>query len=228
MNDNSDKSTTKGRATLTDNIKDLIKALEIHHRKHNSNEKFLVMSTFILAISTTLLFIITFCLWKTDEETSKRDAEAADRNEKMRQTIALCENFYNWYGNYENIEKDLLLQKLKHWANHDTLWKKLNDKEARLIWDTLNKKRVVNRLFHYFENAKMLDQDTLLEREYFANFFSIWFQGLKCTKRPNVNDWLDSLRNIHGPTVFDGYDYCLDTILYSYPDFVKEYKKTCN
>ncbi len=81
----------------------------------------------------------------------------------------------------------------------------------------------VNRLFNYFENAKMLNKKELLDDEYLYNFFITTVYGLVKATGPTLEDYMKKLRGVkpngdsefyndYNPATWDGFEYCLENI----------------
>lgn len=141
--------------------------------------------------------------------------------EKYRQTIELCKNFDDWYRYSREPRIDSLATVFKKWEGtipQDSSWIGLSDS---IKMEILKNSVSVNRVFHYFEEAKMLDKRNLLDDEYFYNFFYNFFVRLEKIKNPSVKQYIDAKRKHGGDDeIWDGYYHCRDVILKINPDII--------
>lgn len=177
------------------------KLKKIFSRK-NVVESLLFVATVSLSILTAFTVYINYS-----------DSDSRIRIERYKQTINLCKDFNSWYDNYYVVETDTSLIQVKQWdtslpCNGECSWQSIPD-SIKLM--SLIKNPAAIKLFNYFEEAKMLDQKKLLDRDYFYNFFSSTMLKFKNkTKEPTVEEFLLFSRKYYkDEQVWDGFDYCM-------------------
>jgi len=164
-------------------------------------------------ILTVIMIVISFFLFRVSDNNL--------RLEKYRQTLELCQNFDDWYRYSKEARTDTLSKVFKMWeksAPQDFGWLKLSENERLEI---LKQSTAVNRVFHYFEEAKMLSKKELLDEEYFYNFFYNLFARLENTRSPSVYQYIEAMRKKGGDNeIWNGYYYCRDIMKEIRPQMV--------
>jgi hypothetical protein len=201
------KNDTKEKTTLAMNITKLIATLETHQKRHNVNERLLVISTILLAIVTGLIVY-----------SSVSDSDSRRKVEKMTQTIQICKDYNDW-NDYKSVNSDSLLREVRNWTRGEGPWHKDSIVDPKLAMEKLQKNRAIVRLFNYFETAKMLDKKGLLDTSYFNNWFSTLFTNLEYAKNPSVDEFIKEYRikrkkgKNQPQTIWDGYTYYRNDVI---------------
>ena len=175
-------------------------------------------------ISALIMGLLTYFLWEatrdsaTATENSVKASEKSMEMEKHRQTLSLCKEYRYWFTYEMNLAKiDSFLYELKSWEGslQDSRWLKITEESEKL--EKLIQNISIRRLFTFFEDARVLHKQELLDEDYFYNFFYNAFRRLERTSEPTVAAYLAKMRDKYrDDEVYEGYEYCRDTILKLY------------
>ena len=159
-----------------------------------------------VSITAILMVLVTILIYNVNV--------SAFKLEKYKQTIALCGDFNSWYR-YDNVMDNKELVEVKRWEgsilDRDSLWNCISTEEKK---ERLRKNMAMDKLLMYFEDAKMLDQKKLLDKEYFHNSFFGLISRLESVSEPTIDEFIEHVRRkYNGDDIWDGYHYCVEKIL---------------
>ncbi|MDR1348506.1 MAG: hypothetical protein LBJ63_08810 [Prevotellaceae bacterium] len=125
--------------------------------------------------------------------------------------MELCNDFNNRYTDYRNYKTDPEIVEMRAWVRNKLKWFNSNIDSINRI-KVLRENEAVIKLFNYFEDAKMLDQKRLLDRDFFLNRFYSLFLRLEKANNPPVEVYINSYRKDLTDKVWDGYYYCRELV----------------
>ena len=168
----------------------------------------------LFLVATILLTVSTYFLYLTGKKGNdfqEQNYNAQLNIVKIEKTIELCDNFNSWYTNYRAYETDFQLVEMRNWVRNEAQWDSVNLDSVQRV-NVLRKNEAVRKLFNYFEDAKMLDEEGLLHREFFFNRFYSLFLRMERAHNPPISVYINSYRKNLTDKVWDGYYYCRDLV----------------